>query len=87
MSNHSTKALMAGRTVHRVGCVLGLMLLLSGCGYKGPLYMPPPPAAPDEELTTPPATQQGLPATVAPSAAPSGAPSDAQSQAPGFSPR
>lgn len=83
MSNHSTKALMAGRTVHRVGCVLGLTLVLSGCGYKGPLYMPPPPAAPDEELTTPPATQQGLPATVAPSAAPS----DAQSQAPGFSPR
>lgn len=70
MSNHPINAPMPGRTVHRIGCALGLMLALSGCGYKGPLYMPPPPPAPAEELTTPPATQQGLPATVAPSETP-----------------
>lgn len=45
-----------GRSLYRTSCVLGLMLMLSACGYKGPLTMPPPPPAPDASLTTPPTT-------------------------------
>ncbi len=42
-----------GRTLSAVG----LLLLLSGCGQTGPLYMPPPeaPAAPPAAESTPPA--------------------------------
>ena len=38
----------------RRGAGLALLLMLAGCGYKGPLYMPPPPPAPAETLTLPP---------------------------------
>ena len=31
------------RTCHRMALACGLGLLVVGCGYKGPLYMPPPP--------------------------------------------
>lgn len=30
-------------TCHRLALACGVSLLLVGCGYKGPLYMPPPP--------------------------------------------
>ena len=65
MQNDRPRTLASRLAVHRIGCALGLMLALSACGYKGPLYMPPPPPAPDDTLTTPPATQQGAPASVA----------------------
>jgi len=45
-----------GRSLYRTGCALGLILMLSACGYKGPLTLPPPPPAPDASLTTPPTT-------------------------------
>ena len=64
MLNHRPKTPIAGQAVQRIGCAVGLMLALSACGYKGPLYMPPPPPAPDAELTTPPAAQQGAPESV-----------------------
>ena len=31
------------RTCRDIALACGLSLLLIGCGYKGPLYMPPPP--------------------------------------------
>lgn len=43
-------------TLRRLTGIAGLTLLLTACGYKGPLYMPPPPA-PSESLTTPPSDQ------------------------------
>ena len=30
-------------TCHRLALACGVSLLLVGCGYKAPLYMPPPP--------------------------------------------
>lgn len=29
-------------TMHKIGIVVLLALLLQGCGKKGPLYLPPP---------------------------------------------
>ncbi|MFP5464482.1 MAG: LPS translocon maturation chaperone LptM [Gammaproteobacteria bacterium] len=41
----------------RAFAAVGLLLLLSGCGQTGPLYMPPPeaPAAPPAAESTSPA--------------------------------
>gem|GEM_PF-503232 len=34
----------------------GLPLVLAGCGYKGPLYLPPPPAAKSTTQANPPSS-------------------------------
>ena len=45
------------RTCRDIALACGLSLLLIGCGYKGPLYMPPPPDTLGEQ--TAPADQSG----------------------------
>lgn len=54
MPHFSFRPAMLKRITQRIGCILGLVITLSACGYKGPLYMPPPPPAPDASLTEPP---------------------------------
>lgn len=45
-----------GSTTPAASRVAGVLMLLAvtGCGYKGPLYMPPPPPPPADTLTLPP---------------------------------
>ena len=56
MPFHRTLSSLFGGVPVRSATFLGLSLILAGCGYKGPLYMPPPPPAPQEELTSPPSS-------------------------------
>lgn len=56
MSNAISLQGTSGRSLYRTGCALVLMLMLSACGYKGPLTLPAPPPVPDASLTTPPTT-------------------------------
>jgi len=39
------------RTCRHIALACGLSLLLIGCGYKGPLYIPPPPDTLGEQTT------------------------------------
>ncbi|SHF81287.1 lipoprotein-attachment site-containing protein [Microbulbifer donghaiensis] len=48
--------------------LLGAAGLISGCGQKGPLYLPQEPAAPAQPVTTMPAGPQST--TVEPASAP-----------------
>ncbi len=60
MPDARSTALSPWRVPLHTGCAVVLALLLSACGYKGPLYMPPPPAAPNASLTTPPPADAAL---------------------------
>ena len=68
------RSIVTGPFVRRAGISLTMLVVLGGCGFKGPLYLPPPPA-PDATLTTPPA------ASSAPSAPNSGGAVDANTPA------
>lgn len=50
---------VVSKSMHRIVAMMISGLMLSACGYKGPLYLPPPSAAAK-------ASSQSLPATTAP---------------------
>jgi predicted small lipoprotein YifL len=50
----------------RLLAATGLLLLLSGCGQTGPLYLPPPESAPAKPATSTPQATEPTPVAPAP---------------------
>ena len=48
-------------TCRRLALACGVSLLLVGCGYKGPLYMPPPPDTLGEQDAPPSQADSNMP--------------------------